>query len=137
MEILVNDKYNEIFFDKELSFHYNINKASTLYMSEHQFRELLLKWKASVFEMKPRLILVDNREFNFPISPDLQLWMVENISTPVLEMPGVEKFCFVVPEELISKLSITQLTDEANEKTDKNEIRYFGSLEEAKLWLGV
>lgn len=135
METLINDQYNEIFFDQELSLHYNINKATTLHMSENQFRELLIKWKDSVFAIKPRLVLVDNRAFHFPISPDLQQWMVEHISTPVLEMPCVEKFCFVMPEEFISNLSLSQLADEANNDTDKNKIHYFGDLEEAKAWL--
>lgn len=137
METLFDDKYNKVLFDKAISLHYNINKAATIYMSEEQFKTLLFKWKTSVFNTQPRLILVDNRALQFPVSPDLQLWTVENISTPVLEMPVVEKFCFVMPEEFISNLSIAQLTGEANIKTGKNKIRYFSNLEEAKAWLTI
>ncbi|EAY25974.1 hypothetical protein [Microscilla marina] len=135
MEILIKDKFNDILFDQKLSLHYNTNKSDTFDMSESEFREMLLKWRASVFETKPRLVLVDNREFQYPISPEIQLWMVEHISTPVLEMPGVDKFCFVMPEEFISHLSITQFTEEANNVIEKNHIRYFGSLTEAMAWL--
>ncbi|WP_299461971.1 hypothetical protein [uncultured Microscilla sp.] len=135
MEILTKNEFNDIFFDQKLSLHYNINKSETLYMNENEFREMLLNWRASVFEIKPRLVLVDNREFQYPISPELQLWMVEHISTPVLEMPSVDKFCFVMPEEFIAHLSITQFTEEANNVIEENHIRYFGSLTEAMTWL--
>ncbi|EAY25973.1 hypothetical protein [Microscilla marina] len=135
METLLKDKFNDILFDQKLSLHYNTNKSETLHMSESEFKTLLLKWRASIFETKPRLVLVDNRELQYPISPELQLWMVENITTPILEMPSVDKFCVIVPQEFISHLSMNQLTEEVNQVIKQNPVRHFDNLTEAMAWL--
>ncbi|HAS44893.1 MAG TPA: hypothetical protein DCS93_30715 [Microscillaceae bacterium] len=135
MDMLFNDRYNQTYFDPTTLLHYNTKKADTKYMSEDEFKELLINWKNSVLANNPKLILVDNQQFSFPISPDLQLWMVKHISTPVLQLPSVEKFCFVMSKDFISKISMDQFTNEANNDTKKNKIKYFGDLEEAKKWL--
>lgn len=135
MEMLINDKFNKITLDSETGIHYHITKAETTFMRESEFKDMLLAWKKTVFETEPALILVDNREFQFPISPTMQMWVAENISAPVLALESVTRFCFVMPEEFIANLSISQLTAESNNLSTDTQMKYFASKEEAEQWL--
>ena len=135
MKTLSDTPYHTIIFDAEKSVHSEIVKAETINMSEPELKVMLEEWKKSVFETTPQCVLVDNRELNFPISPDLQEWITENISQPVQEMETTKKFCFVMPEDFISSLSISQLTNETNVKEDITQVQYFSNKEEAEAWL--
>ncbi|WP_299460853.1 hypothetical protein [uncultured Microscilla sp.] len=135
METLFSDQYNDILYDKESNIHYHVTQPTTAQMTEAEFRQMLLNWKRLVLPYKPQCILIDNLNFHFPVSPDLQDWVVQNITTPVLAIGSVIKYSFVLPEEFISQLSISQFTDEAKNASSEDVIRYFPSREAAEAWL--
>lgn len=135
MEILIDNKFHTISYDKDSQICYHITKATTIAMLEDDFRQMLLTWKELVMRVGPRLLLVDNREFNFPVSPDLQTWAAKNINVPVMALDNVQKFCFIMPEEFVANLSIVQLTTETSNMTNQAQIEYFSELEEGKTWL--
>ncbi|OJJ14552.1 hypothetical protein BKI52_43025 [marine bacterium AO1-C] len=133
METLIDNKYNRIYLDPEYSIHYHITKKETMYMSEEEFKDMLFRWKQTIFDTRPKYSIVDNRDFNFFISPDLQVWTAENIANSAYEI--LEKFCFVMPEEFIANLSIAQLTDEVNQKNEEKKMHYFSDIAQAKNWV--
>lgn len=133
MEILVDNRYNQIYFDHQTSIHYHITKKDTMHMSEEEFKDMLFVWKKSIATIRPQYSLVDNRNFNFFIAPDLQVWVSQNITNPAVEK--LDKFCFVMPEEFIANLSITQLTQEANQTNNEKKVHFFGDFEKAKQWI--
>jgi len=133
MEILIDDKYNQIYLDQETSIHYHITKEETLYMSDEEFKDMLLNWKQSILTTQPKYSIVDNRDFNFCIAPEVQLWAAENIAAYVYKV--LEKFCFVMPEEFITNLSVAQLTDEVNQTREEKRMHYFSDMEKAKNWI--
>ncbi len=135
METLFSNKFNDIVYNEQNGIHYHITKEATSSMSEQEFREMLLNWKKVMSESQVKLILVDNRNFQFPISPELQTWTAQNISTPVLALDSVQKFCFVLPEEFIAQLSISQLTSESNNISQAEQLKYFANPEQAEEWL--
>ncbi len=97
---------------------------------------MLLTWKEVVFKTNPTYLLVDNRLLDFPISPVLQEWVTTNIWFPSANVPTVKKFCFVRPEEFISRLSVTQLNDDqASNMPNEVETAHFDTLESAQEWL--
>ncbi|HAS47281.1 MAG TPA: hypothetical protein DCS93_42785 [Microscillaceae bacterium] len=133
MEILIDNKYNQIYIDQDTGIHYHITKKDTMYMSEEEFKDMLLKWKQSILTIRPKYSIVDNRDFNFFIAPEMQLWTVENIANEVYKV--LEKSCFVMPEEFIANLSVAQLTDEVNQKEEEQRMHYFSTMEKAKSWI--
>lgn len=135
METLFNSRFDEIILNKQTEILYHVTKPETVKMYEHEFKEMLLNWKKHVFTINPRLILIDNLQFLFPISPDLQIWAAENVGNPILSLDSVQKLCFVMPEEFIARLSISQLTDEANAISDNTQMKYFSNKVEASGWL--
>ncbi|EAY24889.1 hypothetical protein [Microscilla marina] len=135
METLFSDQFNDITYNKENGIHYHILKPTTAQMTEAEFKQMLLNWKQLMFSCNPQWILVDSLNFHFPISPTLQTWVVQNITMPVLAIGSVIKYFFVLPEEFISQLSISQFTDEANNVSQEGKIKYFSSKEAAEIWL--
>ncbi|EAY24892.1 hypothetical protein [Microscilla marina] len=135
METLFSDQFNDIFYNKENGIHYHITKPATAQMTEAEFRQMVLNWKQLMLSCEPQWILIDNRDFQFPISPDLQNWVAQNVSAQVLALDSIIKSCFVLPEEFISQLSVSQLSDEAKNVSQKDSVRYFSSQEAAEVWL--
>lgn len=78
-------------------------------------------------------ILIDTRKFDFPISPEIQGWYDKEI-VPLHVDAGITKMAFLLPEEFVSKLSISQ-TMEEKQVQNLQETQYFGSMEEAESWL--
>ena len=134
MELIIRDQFNEILFDNDAQLHLHTTKSATGNMSEKEFKNMLLKWKETVFECKPKFLLIDNRELDFPISPDLQEWITIHMAHPVAMLASVSKICYIMPNEFISKLSITQLTDQQDEEVEGAKFKYVGTPEEAKQW---
>lgn len=137
MKIISTDQYNENTYDPELKLYCHTAKPGTTYMTEADFKEMLLQWKKNVFDIMPTYLLVDNRLLDFPISPDLQEWIKVNIGVPATNLECVKKLCYVMPEEFIANLSMSQYTDEHIQmlKNTNTQLKYFNSVEEAKAWL--
>ena len=135
METLIDDKFNKIILDSESGIHYQIVKAETALIRESELQDMLLTWKKTVFETQAALLLVDNRKFQSAVSPEMQIWAAENISAPVLALDSVTKFCFVMPEEFVANLSVSQLTTESSKVAGNTLMKYFANKEEAEQWL--
>lgn len=135
METLFSDKFNDIYYNPTNGIHYHITKPETIRMTEPEFKEMVLNWKKVMLEVTPQFILIDNRDFQFPITPDLQTWIAQNVSIPVLSQASVKKSCFVLPKEFIAQLSVSQLTEEAKNAAQGEVVRYFSDKKEAEEWL--
>lgn len=99
-------------------------------MSDDDFKTEIEQWCQSVEKYKPKGCIANTLQFRFTISPDVQNWYNENI-TPRKFKAGLQKIAFIVPEELLSELSIEQIFDEQEAITFK----YVASEEEALNWL--
>ncbi len=59
--------------------------------------------------------LIDTRNYDFPMTDDVNTWLSENI-TPAMIKAGVEKTAYVMPKEFVSRLGIELLIDKVNAK---------------------
>lgn len=105
MEKIIDNEFNEISFDKETSLHCHIVKATSSKMFADDFKAMLITWRETVFKLQPQLLLIDNRKQLFPISPDLQAWITEEVGAPVMHLPYVKN---IIPENFITRLSMSQ-----------------------------
>lgn len=108
----------------------NIWQENSQEMEDDDFKAEIEQWCQLVEKHKPKGCMVNSLQFRFTISPDLQDWYNENI-TPHKFKAGLQKMAFIVPEELLSELSIEQIFDEQEAITFK----YVASEEEALNWL--
>lgn len=135
METILDNPHNTIYFDQENQLHYQVTKPATGNLYEEEFKEMLITWKESIFKLEPRLLLIDNRELQYPITPTVQEWIAQNITLPIAEHGAVKKCCFVMPQEFIAQLSQSQLNQEIETVNHTVSFSYFADLEEAKAWL--
>lgn len=135
METYLSNRFNEIVYNEQTSTLYHILRAETREMIEEDFKDMLLKWRAVAFKFQPRFLLIDTVEMEFAISPDLQLWITEHITTPVVSETGVSKICFVMPQEFVSKISMNQYIEEADKVSQDTLIKYVSDRTKAEEWL--
>lgn len=130
MKILHQDEFSEMKFDEKTGIQYHILYATTEKMTNQQFQEMLLIWLQTTIATKASKSMVDTRDMQFPITPELQEWLVNHV---VLKSP-IKKSAFIVPTAFIENLAIGQFIDEANEAGIKTE-GYFATVEAAEAWL--
>lgn len=70
--------------------------------------------------------------FLYPISPDLQTWVNEQIF-PRFIAAGLRKYAIIVSKEMITQLSIEQTMEENN--ASSFQVRYFDDVTKASTWL--
>ncbi|TAF32746.1 MAG: hypothetical protein EAZ57_07395 [Cytophagales bacterium] len=102
-------------------------------MSEEAFKQIMYVWRDLMQENQVKYSLTDTLHFNFPLTPEIQNWIVENITEPLFKNFSFRKHAFVTPIEFVSSLGIEQLTDENNSK-GINEA-YFSDIDSARKWL--
>lgn len=132
MEILYENKYGVISFDKKRSFIKMVRLAETKHMSEKEYKETMLKLRDSVIVKKAKYALLDNRELHFVVRPKLQDWANIEIVAPAFKN-SLERVAFVEGEDLFANIS-SQQTMEDNDKT-KKPFRYFNNENKAMEWL--
>ncbi len=130
MEIYKSE-YMRINFDHDKALMTFTWDSRSEFLDDEQFKKEIEECKKHISEHELRYIIVNNRNFHFPITPELQNWMNESLA-PAYEKSGVEKFAIIESEDLISQLG-TEQTVEADEDR-KHEIQFFKSEREAYGW---
>lgn len=128
----------KIFESEYLQIDYESNKKifiSTWTNSENLVDEILqnhlLSYKELVAEYQPKGVFIKN--FNYPIIPQMQTWITENIDNhPSQE--SIEKVAFLVSPEFYAQLSLEQFVGESNKATPKLTNRFFINEKEALDW---
>lgn len=137
---LYNDKYCSVSLDEEGEFYEYHWYSATETMNDEDFKEVIKNISAPLEGKKlPRLkALLNNRDFLFSISPDLQEWHARFVTAKVrstVENPALNKTAMIVSTDFINQLSIEQTMDENEETNNYGEVRYFTEVEEARAWL--
>ena len=109
-------------------------KEASRTMSDAQFREEM-ETLAGVFERyRPEYVLVDQRHFYYVVVPSIQVWVDKNVNRILVENE-CKKLAFVVPTEMLVKLSVSQtLLEGYSQNLNK---RFFDNYDEAIDWLGT
>lgn len=123
-------------FDPEMRCMYHTASPHTIDMGKDEFKKGFTISIEAVEKYRPVSYISDVRQQLMPIGPDLQIWIAENVY-PRWAAAGLQKLAVVVPEDLISTLSIEQTVEEIEERTSFQmayAVQYFTSLEEAMKW---
>ena len=100
-------------------------------MDDEKFKSEATKLTDEVDRHKIKNIIADDRDFMFPISPDMQVWVVENLLSRLPEI-GVKRFAHIQSEDLLIQMSAEQLFQEDAAK--QYQSKYFSSEKEAREW---
>ncbi len=82
---------------------------------------------------KPRKMFSDNRDLLFPIVPEFQTWIEQNIARTAVEN-GLLKVARVVSKDLLVQLSLEQMSEEGI-LLEKLETKFFDNEQDARKWL--
>ena len=136
MEVIYEDAYLRILVDKTHSIISDEWKeASSQISSDEEFKASVIHLRIVNEQCAMAFTLTNALHLYYPVSPDLQQWIYENVVMDMKER-GLKKQAFVMPKDIFAQASVTQYTDDALEATNHElPIKHFDSLEEAKKWL--
>jgi hypothetical protein len=98
------------------------------FKTDDEYRKQIEIVAEMIKKYKPKYIIADNKEFYFPIVPELQNWSV-NILTPLVIKEKVRKIVYIESEDYIASLALEQIINDA--KKLGFEIYYVSEKEEA------
>lgn len=137
---LYDNKYCVVYFDKEtLIYEYHWSKE-TQKLNDEDFAQIVRDISALLDGKKLTKLktLMNNRDFLFNISPELQEWHAWFV-TSKMQSYGVDmtlnKTAIIISEGFISQLSIEQTIDENRAASNYGMTRYFAGITEARTWL--
>ena len=105
--------------------------AESKNMTVEQFKEEQLAQLEAAKKYQLKYFILNGKLMQFPITPDLQDWIVENAIKPSIEV-GVKKSATILPKEIFSQVSVEQTM---NDGADDSIAQYFDNIEDAKKWL--
>lgn len=129
---IYESKYWVIFFEQENSIILPIWHDTSSELEEDGYKYELSKYTEKVEEYKPTKLLLDARKANFPITPEIQEWLNENVLLRT-SVAGLKYVAIVLPIDFIPQLSMEQAMEEPNGVLFNT--KYFADMAEARLWL--
>ena len=132
MKLVYESEYMQLYFNSENKVIEEKWHETTKKMRAKEFKKEILTTLKYMRDNNAELYLVDTKNFIFTISVEIQEWMHKNFIVPFIQA-GIKKAAFVMPEELITQLSIEQTTEEDTQNKFKRD--FFTSKKEALKWL--
>jgi len=132
MEILSDSKYQLIQYDTETRIIGNVWKLETEKSTADEFKAEIAKFGEFIAKKKPVGILGNTLNLRFPITPDVQNWIVSDFYSVIIKT-GTRKFAVLVSTDLLTGLSVEQTVEE--NKEEELMMKYFDDSEKAKLWI--
>jgi len=142
MTILLKKSIHKL-YESDLACYFLIRDNVTLfpewksgqYYSDKIFKESVIALTEFLKTHPVTKILDDSLQVDYPIPPDMQLWVAQTITPVFLEM-GLQKYALVQPTELLGELSNQQIFDEIDEVSDGSFVsKVFSSQQKALAWL--
>lgn len=132
MKTLHDSEFQRIEFDEKSGILYEIWKIKSEDMTPLDFQNEMQQQVQAARQAKSRAALTDTLDMRFPIVPEMQEWLNENIFPQFIEL-GMKRIAFLMSREMITQLSVEQTMEE--ETGSQFEMRYFSDQQEAERWL--
>jgi hypothetical protein len=129
---LHDSNYLTIEYVAEPGYFINTWHADTQKLKDESFKEEVGQQASNALKHKPKAFLTDARNFLFPIHPELQEWVNENIFRD-MRAAGVSKLALLISSDLIAQLGIEQLIDDDPVKGFVTH--YFDDKDKAIAWI--
>ncbi len=116
-----------------ITFSWTPATGSERFFDDEFTRELRAECE-NVEKTQAKFIIIDAREFMYPISPEIQTW-IENEVYPLWASAGTKKIAVLLPKDLVAQLSVEQAIEENKEEAMISA--FFDDTEPAYRWFGV
>lgn len=132
MEKVFENDFIHFFYDAKTKVLKFLWQAETWKLTNEDFKNIVKIQVEHIKTHKPDFLLINIKDFQFAIEPDLQEWTDEQIF-PEWIAANVKKVGFVASDDMIAQISVEQTMSEEVGKKVKS--KFFHSEEEAKNWL--
>lgn len=129
--MVYNSIYTIIEYDKNDSL-FIVKRTLPYYISDSVYKNDVLRWAEAFKKYKPKYQLLDMRENKNPVSPELQVWLNNNLMKPAFAS-GCRKVAIVESPEPFAQVSFEQAMDELMGR--KFRVEYFLDFDDARDWL--
>ncbi|MCC5946184.1 MAG: hypothetical protein JJT94_14735 [Bernardetiaceae bacterium] len=134
--------YEQIYESASLNLYFNNDTAiikmewtdASEGLDAEGFKTEMLNYINHATDKNAKAVLTDARHYAFPITPDVQEYIVENILTRYDEI-GMKKQAFVVSSDFIAQLSIEQTISDGEASNLKFKTAYFETEKQATDWI--
>ncbi|OQX97968.1 MAG: hypothetical protein B6I24_06815 [Bacteroidetes bacterium 4572_128] len=130
MEIY-RDKYISYFYEEENSLIVFYWSKDTEYMSDEDYKKLMLKGLSFAKKYNPKYVINNTIEKKYITTVENQEWIAKNVLSKIFQN-GVIKFAVIESEDIIIQISTEQATEEHEEP--KYSVMFFEKEEEAREW---
>ena len=144
--VIEENKFTSIYYDQALMLYEQYWHPATEDMQDDDYQSIQSRMVEFVKKHQLPILnyYLDNREFYYVMSPEMQDWQVEFVGEKLLaitqaainEIP-VLNVAIITSTEFISQLSIEQTMDENSGQVGQGAIRYFDDSQKALEWLLV
>ena len=128
-----DNKYFTSYFDEDLDMYELFWNAESEHMEDEEYQSLMQEQRDAVIANNYTIefFLLDNREFLFSMSPDLQEWQANEIFAKMVTKEV--KIAVMVSSDFIAQLSIEQAIEEDDNAGETS--KYFEDEQEAREWI--
>ncbi|MCC5946157.1 MAG: hypothetical protein JJT94_14600 [Bernardetiaceae bacterium] len=131
MKLLHQSKYVEILYDESKSLIVDKFLSTTDDMTTEEFKEEMYIFVKMCEEYHPARELVHLIDMQYPIVPEVQDWMNEEIFPRYLNI--IKRMAFLMPAEIVAAMAVEQTMQE---DTGKGFVQaYFDNEADAIAWL--
>lgn len=133
-EIIFENEYTQIFIDQEQSIYGYRWKSTNRSLIAKSYQEEIKRHGDNILHYRPANVLVDFRDSNFVIDPDLQGFVKTEMFDKMNEV-GTHKLAIIQTQDYIMQLSVSQTIQEQTSARYITE--YFATTDKALEWFAV
>jgi len=111
-----------------------VTRKTQQLINDDAYKSVIHIWREYIEKLKPKYQIVDYSNFNQLISPEMQLWINENLIMPAIKF-GLLKNAMIVSKDKFSQISITQTMEE--DEGSNVFTKYFNNIDDAKGWIEI
>jgi len=141
LQLIAELPYSEYYFDEEYKILKSLWKAETKEIqNDEQYKEVILFWLGLARDFKPDYLLINSLQLDYPVSPNLQDWVNQEVFRAGHENSQYsKKVALILPTDFIAMLSTQQLTADtetaAKKEGHQTAFNFFDNEEAALEWI--
>ncbi len=107
--IVFKCKYFQVDYDQEIDVYY---AKRYKIKSDRQYKESIKKAAEALELLKPKYLIISNKDVDYPVAPDLQEWAIKLI-VPIVLNYGLHKVVYIGAEDFIENIAFQQIVENA------------------------
>ncbi len=137
MKVVKSTQYYDILLSDDGKILEVVWKKTILDMLVEEYKNVLIEAYSLLFDYKPQMVLQNTKDAVYPITPEFQEWLTENITKKIFKKVGIKKIAYLMPSDFLTKLGIEMLVKKANQEAAEMPRRFFDDRQEALDWLNL